>query len=81
MPLEVDLTPVWSHADERLRPSAGRELREAALSEWRSACRDLATGSVAWSSRSALAASVSLTAWMRTALRLVRPSRIACGTC
>jgi hypothetical protein len=44
---QADFTPVWSHADERLRPFAGRELREAALLEWRPSGRDLAAGNVA----------------------------------
>ncbi|MDX3352505.1 hypothetical protein PV703_04030 [Streptomyces sp. ME01-24h] len=42
-----ELTPQWSHSDERLEPFVGRELREVALLEWRSADRDLAAGTVA----------------------------------
>ncbi|MFZ3475103.1 hypothetical protein ACODT3_00435 [Streptomyces sp. 4.24] len=42
-----ELTPRWSHSDERLEPFAGQELREAALLEWRPADRDLAAGTVA----------------------------------
>ncbi|SEH02579.1 hypothetical protein SAMN05444920_1286 [Nonomuraea solani] len=37
-------TPVWSGADERLEPLAGRELREVALLEWRPSGLDLAEG-------------------------------------
>jgi hypothetical protein len=44
---QADFTPVWSHADERLRPFEGRELREAAFLEWRPSGRDLAAGTVA----------------------------------
>jgi hypothetical protein len=40
-------TPVWSRADERLAPFAGRELREVALLEWRPSGPDLAAGTVA----------------------------------
>ena len=43
----VELTPQWSHSDERLEPFVGHELREVALLEWRPAERDLAAGSVA----------------------------------
>ncbi|MFG2755325.1 hypothetical protein [Streptomyces wuyuanensis] len=42
-----ELTPQWSHCDERLEPFVGRELREIALLEWRPAERDLAAGTVA----------------------------------
>ncbi|WP_329529595.1 hypothetical protein [Streptomyces sp. NBC_01462] len=42
-----ELTPQWSHGDERLEPFVGQELREVALLEWRSAARDLAAGTVA----------------------------------
>ncbi|MER6443675.1 hypothetical protein [Streptomyces venezuelae] len=42
-----ELTPRWSHRDERLEPFAGQELREVALLEWRPAGRDLAAGTVA----------------------------------
>jgi hypothetical protein len=38
---------VWSHADERLGPFTGRELREVALLEWRPSGPDLAAGTVA----------------------------------
>lgn len=44
---QADLTPAWSHDDERLRPFTGRELREAALLEWRPPGPDLAAGTVA----------------------------------
>ena len=44
---ETEFTPVWSHADARLGPFAGRELREVALLEWRPSGRDLAAGTVA----------------------------------
>jgi transposase len=43
----ADFTPVWSHADERLRPFVGQELREVALLEWRPSGSDLAAGTVA----------------------------------
>ncbi len=42
-----ELTPEWSHSDERLEPFVGQELREVALLEWRPAGRDLAAGTVA----------------------------------
>ncbi|OKI96774.1 hypothetical protein [Kitasatospora sp. CB01950] len=42
-----ELTPQWSHSDERLEPFVGQELREVALLEWRPARHDLATGTVA----------------------------------
>ncbi|WP_244529882.1 hypothetical protein [Streptomyces wuyuanensis] len=42
-----ELTPQWSHSDERLARFAGQELREVALLEWRPADRDLAAGTVA----------------------------------
>lgn len=42
-----ELTPEWSHSDERLEPFVGQELREVALLEWRPADRDLAAGTVA----------------------------------
>lgn len=42
-----ELTPQWSHSDERLEPFVGQELREVALLEWRQAERDLAAGTVA----------------------------------
>ncbi|WP_229860842.1 hypothetical protein [Streptomyces xanthochromogenes] len=41
-----ELTPQWSHSDERFEPFVGQELREAALLEWRTAERDLAAGTV-----------------------------------
>ena len=44
---QANFTPVWSHADERLRPFTGRELREVALLEWRPSGPDLAAGTVA----------------------------------
>jgi hypothetical protein len=43
----AEFTPVWSHADERLGPFTGRELREVALLEWRPSGPDLAAGTVA----------------------------------
>lgn len=42
-----ELTPRWSHSDERLEPFVGRRLREVTLLEWRPAERDLAAGTVA----------------------------------
>ncbi|WP_069816620.1 hypothetical protein [Streptomyces sp. TP-A0874] len=42
-----ELTPQWSHSDERLEPFVGQELCEVALLEWRPADHDLATGTVA----------------------------------
>ncbi|MFD4655939.1 hypothetical protein ACFWP2_09950 [Kitasatospora sp. NPDC058444] len=42
-----ELTPRWSHSDERLEPFIARELREVALLEWRPADRDLAAATVA----------------------------------
>ncbi|MGW2402843.1 hypothetical protein ACWCYY_40530 [Kitasatospora sp. NPDC001664] len=42
-----ELTPQWSHSDERLEPFLGQELREVALLEWQPAGRDLAAGTVA----------------------------------
>ncbi|MGW4652645.1 hypothetical protein [Kitasatospora sp. NPDC004289] len=42
-----ELTPQWSHSDERLEPFVGQELREVALLEWQPAGRDLAAGTVA----------------------------------
>lgn len=42
-----ELTPLWSHLDERLEPFVGHELREVTLLEWRPAERDLAAGTVA----------------------------------
>ncbi|MFF4542414.1 hypothetical protein [Streptomyces aureus] len=42
-----ELTPQWSHGDERLEPFVGQELREVALLEWRPAEHDLAAGTVA----------------------------------
>lgn len=42
-----ELTPQWSHSDERLEPFVGRQLREVALLEWQPADRDLAAGTVA----------------------------------
>lgn len=42
-----ELTPQWSHSDERLEPFIGQELCEVALLEWRPAGRDLAAGTVA----------------------------------
>ncbi|MEU3607955.1 hypothetical protein AB0E83_21270 [Streptomyces sp. NPDC035033] len=46
---EVELTPQWSHTDERLGPLVGQELEEVTLLEWRPAEteRDLAAGTVA----------------------------------
>jgi hypothetical protein len=44
---QAEFTPVWSHADERLGPFTGRELREVALLEWRPSGPDLAAGTVA----------------------------------
>ncbi|MGK8500120.1 hypothetical protein [Nocardia asiatica] len=41
-----ELTPEWSHSDERLDPFVGQELREVALLEWRPD-RDLPAGTVA----------------------------------
>ncbi|MEX2985650.1 hypothetical protein [Streptomyces sp. C36] len=42
-----ELTPQWSHSDERLEPFVGQELYEVALLEWRPADHDLAAGTVA----------------------------------
>ena len=42
-----ELTPQWSHRDERFEPFVGQELCEASLLEWRPADRDLAAGTVA----------------------------------
>ncbi|MFD9407075.1 hypothetical protein ACFWBN_08635 [Streptomyces sp. NPDC059989] len=42
-----ELTPQWTHHDERLQPFVGRELCEVALLEWRPAGRDVAAGTVA----------------------------------
>ncbi len=43
-----ELTPAWSHTDERLEPFVGQELREVALLEWRPSLRhDLADGTLA----------------------------------
>ncbi|MGW7674262.1 hypothetical protein ACWGJX_45595 [Streptomyces sp. NPDC054775] len=42
-----ELTPQWSHGDERLEPLVGQELCEVTLLEWRPADRDLAAGTVA----------------------------------
>ncbi|MCM1967436.1 hypothetical protein [Streptomyces sp. G1] len=42
-----ELTPLWSHADERLEPFVGHELSEVTLLEWQPAGRDLAAGTVA----------------------------------
>ncbi|MFF2748450.1 hypothetical protein ACFVVA_23300 [Kitasatospora sp. NPDC058048] len=42
-----ELTPQWSHSDERLEPFVGQELQEVALLERRPAERDLAAGTVA----------------------------------
>jgi len=42
-----ELTPQWSHSDERLEPFIDQELREVTLLEWRPAGRDLAAGTVA----------------------------------
>ncbi|MEV7326451.1 hypothetical protein [Streptomyces sp. NPDC093970] len=42
-----ELTPRWSHSDERLEPFVGHRLREVALLEWRPTVRDLAAGTVA----------------------------------
>ncbi|WP_229927824.1 hypothetical protein [Kitasatospora indigofera] len=42
-----ELTPRWSHSDERLEPFVGQELRETALLELRPAEHDLAAGTVA----------------------------------
>jgi hypothetical protein len=44
---QAGFAPVWSHADERLRPFTGRELHEVALLEWRPSGLDLAAGTVA----------------------------------
>ncbi|MFE4922311.1 hypothetical protein [Streptomyces sp. NPDC056661] len=41
-----ELTPHWSHSDERLEPFVGQELREVTLLEWRPVERDLAAGTV-----------------------------------
>jgi hypothetical protein len=43
----AEFTPVWSHADERLGPFIGRELREVVFLERRSSGPDLAAGTVA----------------------------------
>jgi hypothetical protein len=42
-----ELTPQWSHHDERLESFVGQELREVALLEWRPSYHDLAAGTVA----------------------------------
>ncbi|MFI2039449.1 hypothetical protein ACH470_33175 [Streptomyces bottropensis] len=42
-----ELTPQWSHSDERLEPLVGQELCEVTLLEWRPADHDLAAGTVA----------------------------------
>ncbi|MEU1287679.1 hypothetical protein [Kitasatospora sp. NPDC005856] len=42
-----ELTPRWSHSDERLELFIGQELREVALLEWRPTDRDLAAATVA----------------------------------
>jgi hypothetical protein len=42
-----ELTPQWSHNDERLESFLGQELGEVALLEWRPSDRDLAAGTVA----------------------------------
>ncbi|MEU1146781.1 hypothetical protein ACFYO9_29980 [Streptomyces sp. NPDC005863] len=42
-----ELTPYWSHRDDRLEPFVGQELREVTLLEWRPEERDLAAGTVA----------------------------------
>lgn len=42
-----ELTPQWSHGDERLEPFVGQELCEVALLEWRPTEHDLAAGTVA----------------------------------
>ncbi|MFE9537221.1 hypothetical protein [Streptomyces sp. NPDC006691] len=42
----LELTPQWSHYDERLERFVGRELRGVALLEWRPVERDLAAGMV-----------------------------------
>ncbi|MEE1757522.1 hypothetical protein [Streptomyces sp. SP18BB07] len=42
-----ELTPRWSHSDERLELCVGHELREVTLLEWQPADRDLAAGTVA----------------------------------
>ncbi|MFE4872090.1 hypothetical protein [Streptomyces sp. NPDC056682] len=42
-----ELTPQWSHSDERLAPFVGQELCEVTLLEWRPADHDLAAGTVA----------------------------------
>ncbi|MEU1409141.1 hypothetical protein ABZ471_44065 [Streptomyces sp. NPDC005728] len=39
-----ELTPQWSHRDERLEPFVGQKLCEVALLEWRPADSDLAAG-------------------------------------
>ncbi|MEV6105356.1 hypothetical protein AB0M28_11670 [Streptomyces sp. NPDC051940] len=43
----VELTPQWSHDDERLEPFVGQQLCEVTLLEWRPADHDLAAGTVA----------------------------------
>ncbi len=42
-----ELTPEWSHRDERLEAFVGRELVEVALLEWRPKEHDMAAGTVA----------------------------------
>ncbi|MFI9202898.1 hypothetical protein [Streptomyces sp. NPDC053048] len=42
-----ELTPQWSHSDERLAPFVGQDLCEVSLLEWRSTSPDLASGTVA----------------------------------
>ncbi|WP_236653221.1 hypothetical protein [Streptacidiphilus melanogenes] len=42
-----ELTPQWSHSDDRLEPFVGQELHEVALLEWRPTGHDLAAGTVA----------------------------------
>ncbi|MFJ4478864.1 hypothetical protein ACIQVR_32410 [Streptomyces xanthochromogenes] len=42
-----ELTPQWSHGDERLEPFVGQELCEVRLLEWRPTEHDLAAGTVA----------------------------------
>ncbi|MFI0454465.1 hypothetical protein [Actinomadura sp. 6N118] len=44
---ESELTPEWSHDDDRLKRCVGQELREIALLEWRPSGPDLAAGTVA----------------------------------